>query len=219
LTPNAPTTSFVSTKYASSASSGTDSTDVLLPQAKTSFFSSISHELRTPLTLILGPLEDVLKSKEELQPDHRQKLNLVQRHSIRLLNMVNKLLDYSSLEGGKLQIKFRPVKLGAVTRDLATLFRDAVERGGLQFIVDCDDDPPDTQAMYVAMDLWEKVIYNIVGVSPALSFSRQGFLLTYIRLTERRQVLPSRFHRGHPPLLHRRSCALGQGHWSRNPRR
>lgn len=83
--------------------------------------------------------------------------------------MVNKLLDYSSLEGGKLQIKFRPVKLGAVTRDLATLFRDAVERGGLQFIVNCDDDPPDTQAMYVAMDLWEKVIYNIVGVN-SLSF-------------------------------------------------
>lgn len=106
----------------------------------------------------------MLKSKEQLPADHRQKLTLVQRHSIRLLNMVNKLLDYSSLEGGKLQVKFRPVKLGAVTRDLATLFRDAVERGGLQFIVDCDDDPPDTQPMYVAMDLWEKIVYNIVGV-------------------------------------------------------
>ncbi|ORY86727.1 hypothetical protein BCR35DRAFT_302458 [Leucosporidium creatinivorum] len=163
---------------------------VRLDKAKTSFFSSISHELRTPLTLILAPLEDVLKSKEQLQADHRQKLVLVQRHSIRLLNMVNKLLDYSSLEGGKLQVKFRPVKLGAMTRDLATLFRDAVERGGLQFIVDCDDDPPDTESMYVATDLWEKVIYNIVG--NAVKYCHQGSIEVTLRSSIAEAVLSVR---------------------------
>lgn len=67
-----------------------------------------------------------------------------------------------------MQVKFRPVKIGAVTRDLASLFRDAVERAGLQFIVQCDEDPPDTQRVYISLDLWEKVIYNIVGVSCVL---------------------------------------------------
>ena len=97
--------------------------------------------------------------------ENSQRLLVVQRHATRLLNMVNKLLDFSSLEGGRLQVKFRPVKIGVVTRDLASLFRDAVERAGLQFIVSCDDDPPDVEDMYISLDLWEKVIYNIVGVS------------------------------------------------------
>lgn len=60
-------------------------------QSKNSFFSSTSHELRTPLTLILGPLEDVLRSKDKLTPENQQKLTIVQRHATRLLNMVNKV--------------------------------------------------------------------------------------------------------------------------------
>lgn len=103
------------------------------------------------------------------------------------------LLDFSSLEGGRLLVKFRPVKLGAVTRDLATLFRDAVERNGLQFIVECDDDPPDCLPMYIAMDLWEKVIYNIVGVSPLFRLDAPRATADDLLLAERRQVLSAGF--------------------------
>lgn len=171
---------------------------------------STSHELRTPLTLILGPLEDVLRSKDRMLPENAQRLLLVQRHATRLLNMVNKLLDFSSLEGGRLQVKFRPVKLGEVTRDLASLFRDAVERAGLQFIVACEDDPPDVSPMYISLDLWEKVIYNIVGVSffpppsvgaisltyprsqNAVKYTRQGSIEVTLRSTVAEAVLSVR---------------------------
>lgn len=75
---------------------------------------------RTALTLVLGPLDDVL-SNRELPAEAKQKLTVVQRHANRLLTMVNKLLDFSSLEGGRTQFTFRPsnivrlpLKLGAL---------------------------------------------------------------------------------------------------------
>lgn len=56
---------------------------IVLDRAKTSFFSNVSHELRTPLTLILGPLEDVLSSKNNLEEVDRSRLVTVQRHANR----------------------------------------------------------------------------------------------------------------------------------------
>ncbi|SCV70301.1 BQ2448_1695 [Microbotryum intermedium] len=137
---------------------------VKLDRAKTTFFSSVSHELRTPLTLILGPLEDVLSNKNALKPEDRERLQVVQRHSNRLLNMVNSLLDFSRLEGGRMEVSFRPMKLAAVTADLASLFRSAIERGGVQLIVNCPDDPfPGLPHVYLSGELYEKVIFNLLG--------------------------------------------------------
>lgn len=59
---------------------------VALDRAKTSFFANCSHELRTPLTLILGPLDDVLNSKDTLQPQDRERLLTVRRHANRFVN-------------------------------------------------------------------------------------------------------------------------------------
>ena len=138
-----------------------------LDKSKNMFLAHANHELRTPLTLILGPLEDVLSSKT-LRLEDREKLRIVQRHGNRLLNLVNSLLDFcesdspchalhglpehptARLEGGKMEITFRPVQLGAMTADLASLFRSAVERGGIELIVDCPPDPSDGAPVYLA---------------------------------------------------------------------
>ncbi|KAK4055384.1 hypothetical protein OIO90_003222 [Microbotryomycetes sp. JL221] len=154
---------------------------VRLDKAKTSFFNNVSHELRTPLTLILGPLEDVLNSKELSGSDNKDKLKLVQRHANRLLGLVNKLLDFSSLEGGRMQVKFRPVQLGYITRDLSTLFRDTVERNGLTYKISCDDDPPDCMPIYIALDLWDKVVFNLIG--NAVKYCPSGSIEVSLRLT------------------------------------
>src|SRR6185369_15739237 len=66
-----------------------------IDRAKTAFFSNVSHELRTPLTLILGPAEDALR---EAGSDERW--GFVHRNSLRLLKLVNTLLDFSRLEAG-----------------------------------------------------------------------------------------------------------------------
>lgn len=59
---------------------------------KLRFFTNISHELRTPLTLILSPLENVIKQTEN--KEQKSKLEMVHRNAMRLLNMVNQLLDF-----------------------------------------------------------------------------------------------------------------------------
>ena len=71
-----------------------------LDRAKTSFFSNVSHELRTPLTLILGPIEDALTSQD---PPTRAGLEMLHRNALRLLKMVNGLLDFVRIEAGRLQ--------------------------------------------------------------------------------------------------------------------
>lgn len=61
------------------------------------FFTHVSHELRTPLTLIISPLETLMK---EYQSDAvlMDKLNIVQRNAVRLLNLVNQLLDFRKID-------------------------------------------------------------------------------------------------------------------------
>jgi signal transduction histidine kinase len=65
-----------------------------IARSKTAFFSNVSHEFRTPLTLLLGPLEDTLAQSNELSAADRERLETAQRNSLRLLKLVNTLLDW-----------------------------------------------------------------------------------------------------------------------------
>ncbi|GAA6054361.1 hypothetical protein JCM3770_003336 [Rhodotorula araucariae] len=162
---------------------------IKLDRAKSNFFSSVSHELRTPLTLILGPLDDLLtgSEKDKLDRNQRDKLVLVQRHANRLLTMVNKLLDFSSIEGGRAKFSYRPVQIGSLTRDIAILFRDAIERTGLKYTIQCDDDPPDCLPIYLSPDLWDKIVHNIV--SNAFKYTVRGEIAVTLRSTRAEAVL------------------------------
>ncbi|KAL8290344.1 hypothetical protein RQP46_002602 [Phenoliferia psychrophenolica] len=150
-----------------------------LDRAKSAFFSNVSHELRTPLTLILGPLQDVLSAKENLQPADRERLTVVQRHSTRLLNMVNSLLDFSRIETGRTSLVFRPVRLSQLTVDLVSLFRSAIERGGVEFIVDAEPDPESGRAVFLSPELWEKVVFNLCG--NAFKYTLSGSITCRVR--------------------------------------
>ena len=60
------------------------------------FFTNVSHELRTPLTLIISPLESMMK---EVSDDKQLgRLTLMHRNALRLLNLVNQLLDFRKSE-------------------------------------------------------------------------------------------------------------------------
>lgn len=140
-----------------------------LDLAKTTFFSNISHEFRTPLTLILGPLAELRNHTDGLDAQAREELDLVHRNGLRLAKLVNTLLDFSRIQAGRMQARFEPVDLSAVTAELASVFRSAVERAGLTFSVDC---PPLAEPVYVDRDMWEKVVLNLL--SNALKFTLEG---------------------------------------------
>ncbi|MCP9294405.1 MAG: PAS domain-containing protein [Planktothrix agardhii LY1] len=69
-----------------------------LNQVKTAFLSSISHEFRTPLTLILGSVEEILQGEDCLNFSQREQLTIAKRNSLRLLKLVNTLVDFSSTD-------------------------------------------------------------------------------------------------------------------------
>ncbi|HET9125305.1 MAG TPA: SpoIIE family protein phosphatase [Solirubrobacteraceae bacterium] len=137
-----------------------------LDRAKTAFFSNVSHEFRTPLTLMLAPLQDALEADQPLAP---AQVELVRRNGLRLLKLVNSLLDFSRLEAGRLQAQFRPVNVAALTAELAGTFRDAAQRAGIALEVDCEGL---SGAAYVDPDLWERVVLNLV--SNAFKVTLQG---------------------------------------------
>jgi signal transduction histidine kinase len=128
-----------------------------LDRAKTSFFSNVSHELRTPLTLILGPIEDALTSQA---PPTAASLEMLHRNALRLLKMVNGLLDFVRIEAGRPHAAYEPTDLSLLTARLASVFRSAVERAGLQLIVEC---PPLPEPVYVDREMWEKIVLNLLS--------------------------------------------------------
>jgi signal transduction histidine kinase len=146
-----------------------------LDRAKTAFFSNVSHEFRTPLTLMLGPVEDLL-APGRLGAQERKELELVHRNAVRLLRLVNTLLDFSRLEAGRLEAGFEPTDLATLTADLSSGFRSAVERAGLVLTVDC---PPLSQPAYVDREHWEKVVLNLL--SNALKFTFEGGITVRLR--------------------------------------
>jgi len=132
-----------------------------LDAAKTAFFSNISHEFRTPLTLMLGPLEDELaESVQPLPEARRQRLETAHRNSLRLLRLVNSLLEFARIEAGRVQALYQPTDLAALTTELASHFRSAVERAGLTLTVEC---PPLPRPIYVDREMWEKIVLNLLS--------------------------------------------------------
>jgi signal transduction histidine kinase len=107
-----------------------------LDRAKTTFFSNVSHEFRTPLTLMIGPLEDAL-ADTALGDAGRERLAIAHRNSLRLLKLVNSLLDFSRIEAGRAQASYQATDIAALTAELASNFRSAGERAGLNLVVEC----------------------------------------------------------------------------------
>jgi len=143
-----------------------------LDRAKTAFFSNVSHEFRTPLTLMLGPLEDELREN----PAAGDRLEIAHRNSLRLLKLVNTLLDFSRVEAGRIEANYEPTDLAAHTTELASVFRSAVEKAGLRLVVDC---PPLPEPVYVDREMWEKIVLNLL--SNAFKFTFKGEIKVTLR--------------------------------------
>jgi PAS domain S-box-containing protein len=177
-----------------------------IDRAKTLFFSNVSHEFRTPLTLMLGPLEDTLAASRGLSPDHLGRLHMAHRNSLRLLKLVNTLLDFSRIEAGRVQAVYEPTDLGTFTTELASMFESATQRASLRLII---NSPPLSEPVYVDREMWEKIVLNLLSNAFKFTFSGEievtlqmvdGFAQLTIRDTGTgipEQELPHLFERFH----------------------
>ena len=103
-------------------------------------------------------------------------LDVAHRNSLRLLRLVNSLLDFARIEAGRVKAQYEPVDLATLTRDLASNFRSAMERAGLGYEVDCPTLP---HAVSVDREMWEKIVLNLL--SNAFKFTLEGSVTLTLR--------------------------------------
>ena len=103
-------------------------------------------------------------------------IDVARRNSLRLLKLVNSLLDFSRIEAGRAQATYERIDLANLTSDLASNFRSACERAGLQLVIDC---PPLTELVYIDCDMWEKIVLNLL--SNAFKFTFEGEIAVRLR--------------------------------------
>jgi signal transduction histidine kinase/CheY-like chemotaxis protein/AraC-like DNA-binding protein/ligand-binding sensor domain-containing protein len=137
-------------------------------QLKSAFFANISHEFRTPLTLILGPLEQFaerFKHDEQAQAT----VSMMRRNGLRLLQLINQLLDLSRMDAGKMSLQVRPLELVALSRSLVMSFQSFAERKKIVLIFDPEEDEI---IAYSDRDKFDKILTNLI--SNALKFTGEG---------------------------------------------
>lgn len=150
---------------------------VRMEKAKTAWFRGAAHDLRSPLALVSGPLDDVLHSN--LAPKQKNSLTTAKRNVDRLMRLVDALMDFSRLEAGKVEGRFVPTDLVPFIAELAGLFRPAIERMGIDLVLDLETSD---RLVYVDPTLFETVVSNLIG--NAMKYTEEGQIIVRLRYTD-----------------------------------
>ncbi len=132
-----------------------------LDQAKSRFTANMHHELRTPLTLTLAPLESLLAGDfGEVSELQRGYLKTMHANALRLLKLINSLLDLAKIESSQLELHRRQVAVGRIAEEILIGARPMAERKGIELRAEGLDRLP---TAFVDPDAIEKVLVNLVG--------------------------------------------------------
>jgi signal transduction histidine kinase len=141
-----------------------------LDEVKSRFFANISHELRTPLTLLLAPLESLLQRfNRSLDEETRNMLVTMHSNGMRLLKLINDLLDLVRLESGRMEVKCEPLEVGEFIKGLASAARQVADDKRLRLETFVD---PAVGTVMADRDKLEKVVLNLLF--NALKFTPAG---------------------------------------------
>jgi signal transduction histidine kinase len=139
-----------------------------MDQVKSRFFANISHELRTPLTLLISPLETLMQ-RFRLDEETKGLLGTMQANGMRLLKLINDLLDLVRLESGVMQVKREPVEVAEFVKGLASAARQVADDKRLRLETFVD---PALGTISADRDKLEKIVLNLVF--NALKFTQSG---------------------------------------------
>ena len=141
-----------------------------LDRAKSRFTANVHHELRTPLTLMLAPLDSMLAGDfGELAEIQRSYLQTMRVNGLRLLKLINNLLDLAKAESGNVTLHRRPVEVGRFVSEVVSGARPMAERKSIALVASGMEALPRIHADPEAL---EKVVVNLLG--NALKFTSAG---------------------------------------------
>lgn len=136
-----------------------------LHQAQLRFFTNISHDFRTPLSLIMAALDKL--RREGLKEYYYRILN---GNVQRLLNLVNELMDFRTVENGMMKLELEPVAVNDFVEEIAADFADYAKERKIDFRIECDRSLP--EELFVSRNVLEKIVMNLLN--NAFKYTREG---------------------------------------------
>ena len=146
-----------------------------LDRLKSRFFANISHELRTPLTLILAPLQDLVQNSSAFDEKINYLVKTAHSNALRLLRLVNDLLDVIKLEEGKMQYQGEPIEIGKFLAAMVDSMRHLAGSHRIQIIKRLDHSG---NIIIADSYLLERIFINLIG--NAIKFTRPDGAITVI---------------------------------------
>lgn len=129
-----------------------------MKEMKLQMFTNISHEIRTPLTLVMNPLKKM--REEERDPRQKELYNLMYRNSLRILRLVNQLLDIRKVDNGQMKMHFLETDVVYFIKDIMQSFENLAVNRGINFQIE-----PANEVINLWIDQgnFDKVIFNILS--------------------------------------------------------
>jgi len=131
-----------------------------LDEAKSRFFANISHELRTPLTLLLAPLESIRQKRDvQLDAQTRDWLDTMHANGMRLLKLINDLLDLVRLESGQMQLRPETFSVPELVKGLVSAVHKMADDKRVKLRTEIADSVGD---FWADRDKLEKIFLNLL---------------------------------------------------------
>jgi len=147
-------------------------------QSQLRFFTNVSHDFRTPLSLILATLNKM--KQDGLDNQHT---NLLNNSAQRLYNLVNELMDFRTIENGKMKLKIAPNNINQLINEFSFDFIEYAKQRNINFSIHCDPDLDTT--IYLDRKTIEKIVVNLLD--NAFKYTHDGGMIsitTYYSLSE-----------------------------------
>ena len=129
-----------------------------IKELKLKMFTNLSHEIRTPLTLVLNPLKKMREAEKD--PKQKELYNLMYRNSLRILRLVNQLMDMRKVDSGQMQLHFLETDVVYFIRDIMKSFDNLAVSRNISFAI-----TPETEVtnLWIDQGNFDKIIFNILS--------------------------------------------------------